>query len=110
MYRKYLLFSFLIFFLLKNIHSQTILNKGDLAIVAVNANLASSGTLNTKDEISFVCFKPITTGTEIQILDAGYENCLAGLWSCGQEGGAKFTRTGPTIAAGTVITFRNTSP
>ena len=110
MYRKPLLLSFLLFFVLINIHSQTILNKGDLAIVAVNANLASSGTLNTKDEISFVCFKPITTGTEIQILDAGYENCLAGLWSCGQEGGAKFTRTGPTIAAGTVITFRNTSP
>ncbi len=110
MYRKYFLLSFLIFFAFKNIHSQTILNRGDLAIVAVNANLASSGTLNTKDEISFVCFKPIMTGTEIQILDAGYENCLAGLWSCGQEGGAKFTRTGPTIAAGTVITFRNTSP
>jgi gliding motility-associated-like protein len=109
-YRKYFLCCFLIFFLLKNINSQTVLNRGDLVIVAVNANLASSGTLNTKDEISFVCFKPITPGTEIQILDAGYENCLSGLWSCGQEGGAKFTRTGATIAAGTVITFRNTSP
>jgi gliding motility-associated-like protein len=79
----------------------TILNRGDLAVLAVNANYNAA-----KDEISFVCFKDITNGTEIQILDAGYENCTAGLWSCGQEGGAKMVRTGGTIPAGTVMTFR----
>lgn len=83
------------------LHAQTILNRGDLAIVGVNAAINSTN----KDEISFVCFKDITNGTEIQILDAGYENCIAGYWSCGQEGGAKLTRTGGTILAGTVITF-----
>jgi gliding motility-associated-like protein len=79
----------------------TTLNRGDLAVLAVNANYNAA-----KDEISFVCFKDITNGTEIQILDAGYENCIAGQWSCGQEGGAKMVRTGGTIPAGTVMTFR----
>jgi gliding motility-associated-like protein len=88
--------------------AQTILNRGDLAVLGVNSNISSvSGNVyNTKDEISFVCFKNITTGTKIQILDAGYQNCVANFWSCGQEGGAEFTRTGGTIPAGTVITFR----
>ncbi len=79
---------------------QTVLNPGDLVILGVDAKLGGS-----PDEISFTCFKDITTGTEIQITDQGYERCYAGLWGSG-EGGAKLTRTGGTILAGTVITFR----
>jgi len=79
---------------------QTILNPGDLVIMGVNANLGGN-----PDEISFACFKDITTGTEIQITDQGYERCYAGLWGSG-EGGARLTRTGGTILAGTVITVR----
>jgi hypothetical protein len=82
----------------------TIINRGDFVILSVNANLPAPNT--SRDEISFVCFKPITTGTQLQILDAGYENCLGGFWSGAQEGGALLTRTGGTIPAGTVITFR----
>ena len=79
---------------------QTILNPGDLVILGVDANLGGN-----PDEISFFCFKDITTGTEIQITDQGYERCYAGLWGSG-EGGARLTRTGGTILAGTVITVR----
>jgi len=78
----------------------TVLNRGDFAIVAVNAAISGS-----RDEISFVCFKDITTGTEIQVTDNGYEGCTAGQWS-GGEGGAILRRTGGTIPAGTVITIR----
>ncbi|MGG9972298.1 gliding motility-associated C-terminal domain-containing protein [Ferruginibacter sp. SUN002] len=88
--------------------AQTVINRGDLAIVAVNANLPAPNS--SRDEISFVCFKDITSGTQLQLIDAGYENCVAGRWSGGQEGGALLTRTGGTIPAGTVITFRTTTP
>ncbi len=80
--------------------SQTTLNRGDLAIVAVNAAISGSS-----DEISFVCFKDITNGTEIQLTDNGYQSCVAVQWS-GGEGGAIIKRTGGTIPKGTVITFR----
>ena len=84
----------------QELFAQTILNPGDLLILGVNANTGGS-----PDEISFVCFKDITTGTEIQITDQGYEYCAAGFWG-NYEGGAKLTRTGGTITAGTVITFK----
>lgn len=83
---------------------QTILNPGDLVILGIDANLSTN-----PDEISFACFQDITTGTEIQITDQGYERCNAGLWGSG-EGGAKLTRVGGTIPAGTVITFRTQQP
>ncbi len=85
----------------------TVLNRGDFAILGVNGNLPAPNS--SRDEISFVCFKDITTGTEIQVTDNGYENCVAGRWS-GGEGGAILRRTGGTIPAGTVITFRTTQP
>jgi|GEM_PF-2192927 len=109
--RIYLLLLILIGTGIGTAKSQTILQRGDLAVLGVNSNISSVSTspYYTKDEISFVCFKNITTGTELQLLDAGYQNCTANLWSCGQEGGAKFTRTGSTIMAGTVITFRTTT-
>ena len=91
-----------ILFISKNYAQPTIINRGDLAILGVNA--AYNGT--SRDEISFVCFKDITPGTELQILDVGYGNCLNNFWSGGQEGGAKLTRTATTLPAGTVVTFR----
>jgi len=93
-----LLFSFLFLSIIS--WGQTILNPGDLVILGVDGNLGGN-----PDEISFACFKDITAGTEIQITDQGYERCYAGLWGS-NEGGAKLVRTGGTITAGTVITFR----
>lgn len=99
--RRIVSFLLLVVFLIcGNIHAQTVLNRGDLAIVGVNAAVSGS-----RDEISFVCFKDIATGTEIQVTDNGYESCMAGLWS-GGEGGAILKRTGAMIPKGTVITFR----
>lgn len=76
----------------------TVLEYGDLAILAVNT-AQSSG-----DEISFVAFKTIATGTEIDFTDNGYERETATLWG-NTEGTLRFTRTGANIPAGTVITF-----
>jgi gliding motility-associated-like protein len=101
---KIVLFLFPFFFISILGRGQTILNPGDLVILGVDANLGGN-----PDEISFACFKDITTGTEIQITDQGYERCYAGLWGS-NEGGAKLTRTGGTIPAGTVITFRTAQP
>jgi len=98
---------FVAFFAATQVFSQTILNRGDFAILAVNANLPTPN--NSRDEISFVCFKDITTGTEIQVTDNGYSSCVTGLWSSG-EGGAVLRRTGGVIPKGTVITFRTTTP
>ncbi len=84
---------------------QTIINPGDLVILGINANVAG----NTVDEISFVCFKDITTGTTFQITDQGYERSYVNLWGS-TEGGATLTRTGGTIPAGTIITFRTDQP
>ncbi len=91
-----------IFFLGTALVAQTILSRGDLAIVGINSTISPS----SQDEISFVCFQNITKGTEIQLTDNGYEACTPGTWSSA-EGGAKLTRTGSTIPAGTVITMRD---
>lgn len=90
---------------------QTIINPGDLVILGIGASKmrCSVSTYTECDEISFACFKDITTGTQIQITDDGYERCYAGLWGSG-EGGAILTRTGGTIPAGTVVTFRTVQP
>lgn len=82
---------------------QTPLFPGDLAVVGINAN--NSCITATADEISFICFKDITTNTQIDITDNGFERQFAGQWGEG-EGFNRFIRTGPMIPAGTVITFR----
>ena len=91
-----------IFFIGTSLIAQTILSRGDLAILGVNSTISPS----TQDEISFVCFQDITKGTEIQLTDNGYEACAPGTWSSA-EGGVTFTRTGSTIPAGTVMTLRD---
>jgi hypothetical protein len=83
-----------------------ILDYGDLAIVAVNANNNGCNGTEGLDEISFVCFKDITNGTTIDMTDNGWERTNAGLWG-NSEGAIRIQRSGSTIAAGTVVTIGN---
>jgi hypothetical protein len=76
----------------------TILEYGDLAIVAVNTNQSNG------DEISFVSFKSISSGTTIDFTDNGYERENTDQWG-DTEGTIRITRTGSAIPAGTVITI-----
>lgn len=78
----------------------TILEPGDLVIVAINTNIDSG------DEICFFAFKDILPGTSIEITDNGYERVSAGLWG-NTEGTIRFTYNGiNTISAGTTICFK----
>jgi hypothetical protein len=90
-----------------DITTTTTLNRGDLAIIAVNVNTeVFSGTQGGQDEIAFVCFKDILPGTTIYITDNGYEKGFAGEWG-GTEGVVTITRIGSTLTKGTVIVFRS---
>lgn len=83
-----------------------VLDKGDIALLGLNANAAcNAGYLAGDDQISFVCFKTILTGFTIDLTDNGYERCNAGQWG-DSEGAVRMTRTGGAIPAGTVITWR----
>ena len=79
--------------------SFTILEKGDLAIIAINTQYLSSGS---DDETCFFAFQDITTGTAIDFTDNGYERVNQGLWG-ETEGVIRIERTGGTITKGTVI-------
>lgn len=57
------------------------------------------------DEISFVVFRDIYTGTTIDMTDNGWQRQVANRWG-NTEGTVRMTRTGGTINAGTVITIR----
>ncbi len=83
------------------------LSQGDIVVVGVCSNIAAcvGGTSAGDDEISFVCFKDITTTTTIDMTDEGWERCNANKWG-NSEGFLRIRRTGSTIPAGTVITFR----
>lgn len=94
--------------ILDNDSPPTVLGRGDLVIVGVDANTNACGGGVGDDEVSFFCFKDITTGTTIDITDNGYERCNAGLWG-NNEGTVRASRIGPTIPRGTVITFRFTA-
>ncbi|MBN2682448.1 MAG: lamin tail domain-containing protein [Bacteroidales bacterium] len=84
----------------------TVLEPGDLAVLGLCSNTAAClGTSAGDDEISFVCFKDITTNTTFEMTDNGWERCNTGMWG-NTEGVIRATRTGGTILAGTVITFR----
>lgn len=81
----------------------TIFKRGDFAIVGVNANNSCSSS--TEDEISFVCFQDIINNTSLDMTDNGWESVLLNKWGTA-EGFVRATRSGGTILAGTVITFR----
>jgi hypothetical protein len=83
----------------------TNLQRGDLAILAVNVNTgAPSGT----DQLAFVCFEDILPGTTIYLTDNGYERQFADEWG-GTEGVIRITRTGTTLPKGTVIVIQSTT-
>ncbi len=86
-----------------DIYTTTTLEKGDLAILAVNVDLGS-GT----DQIVFVCFEDILPGTTIYLTDNGYEREFAGEWG-GTEGLLSITRTGSALTKGTIITIETTT-
>lgn len=85
--------------------AQTVLFPGDLAVLAVNANLNGCTGASGEDEVSFVCFKPIETGTELQLTDNGWQRRFPNRWG-NAEGFVTARRTGPELPAGAVITFR----
>jgi len=78
----------------------TILFQGDLAVVALNTNIGGGD-----DEISFVCFDTLKTGTAIDFTDNGWERANLGYWG-GTEGVIRITRTGVPVLPGEVITIR----
>ena len=56
------------------------------------------------DEISFVCFKAILTGTVLDFTDNGWQRINANQWG-NTEGTIRMTRTGGTVLAGVVMTL-----
>jgi gliding motility-associated-like protein len=85
------------------VNAQTTFVPGDIIVVGVNAN-TGGGT----DQISFVSFKDITTGTVFDLTDNSYERVNAGQFG-DNEGTLRITRTGATITAGTVFTIQFSS-
>ena len=95
----------------------TVFTPGDFAVIALNSNITCyppgpNGVYSAgDDEISFITFKDILNGDSFYITDNGFQRATANEWG-DTEGLYFFTRTGGTIPAGTVITFRflNGSP
>ena len=56
-----------------DIQAQTVLSAGDIIVLAWGANMAGCGVSPDADELSFMCFKDITTGTEIDLTDNAWE-------------------------------------
>lgn len=84
----------------------TLLRRGDFMVLGVNAtNGAPCAFPGGADEISFVVFRDIFTGTTIDLTDNGWQRLLPNRWG-NSEGTVRMTRTGGTIPAGTVITIR----
>lgn len=84
-----------------NITTVTTLQKGDLAVLAVNTNVSGGS-----DEVVFVCFQDILPGTTFYITDNGYERNFANMWG-GTEGVITLTRTNSTLPKGTIIVFKS---
>src|SRR5688572_15886175 len=88
-----------------SINAQTTLYPGDIIVLSWGSDMAACGVTPQSDEISFMCFQDITTGTEIDLTDNGWEHTFANYWG-DNEGTLRMTRTGGTIPAGTVITLQ----
>jgi hypothetical protein len=102
------IFSFLFFSISLKALPPAVLNPGDFAVVSIATDLGPCGLHADDDEISFVCFQDLTTFTNFQITDNGWETAFPGFWG-NTEGTLKITRAGGTIPAGTVITLRATN-
>jgi hypothetical protein len=83
-----------------NITLVTVLQRGDIAILAVNTDINVGN-----DQIAFVCFQDILPGTTIYLTDNGYEREFANEWG-GTEGIISITRTGTTLTKGTIIVIQ----
>ena len=86
---------------------QTVLERGDVAILGVNAKNGGCSDDNdgSEDIISVVFFKDITTGTQIALTDNGYIS--SGDNFRNTEGYLKIQYDGAdTISAGTIIRFK----
>ncbi|MDG4946161.1 Ig-like domain-containing protein [Weeksellaceae bacterium KMM 9713] len=86
---------------------QTVLERGDVVIVGVNARNGGCSDSNdvSEDIISVVFFKDITTGTQIALTDNGYDSQFN--FFRNTEGYLKLQYNGTnTITAGTIIRFR----
>src|SRR5690606_3131769 len=86
-------------------NAQTLLNKGDIVVIGVNANNFDCSGVIYSDEIYLVSFLPITNGTTIDLTDNGWERAYSDYFGT-TEGVYRFTRNGGTIPAGTVFKFR----
>jgi hypothetical protein len=92
-----------------DISTVTILQPGDLAVLAVNTNTnPTGGSLAGTDLISFVCFRDLLPGTTLYITDNGYERQFANEWG-GTEGVIALTRT-TLLPKGTIVTIEATTP
>lgn len=89
------------------ISAPTPFEKGDFAILAVNSNISCLGApyIAGDDEISFMTFRDIVNGDSFIMTDNGWERENPGEWG-NSEGTIQVTRTGGSIPAGTIITFR----
>jgi hypothetical protein len=83
----------------------TELQLGDIAVIAVNANDVGCAGVSASDEIYFVAFVDIATGTSLDITDNGWEHTTAGQFG-DSEGIWRFTYTGATIPAGTIFSIK----
>ncbi len=90
--------------LMTSTSAQTVFVPGDIMLVAINAN-NGCGASSGSDDLSFLSFKDITTGTTFDITDNGWERANSNRWAT-TEGVLRITRTGNTIPAGTVFTLR----
>jgi len=78
------------------------LQAGDLAILAFNTDVGSSGM----DEISFVAFHDIVSGSYIDVTDNSYQKCgTPDGWGI-SEGWIRLQRTNSDLLAGTIVTVR----
>ncbi|MBF8457230.1 T9SS type A sorting domain-containing protein [Kaistella sp. G5-32] len=84
-----------------DIVTPTVLEAGDLAILAVNVNIDVPGN----DEIAFVAFKDINPGTKIFLTDNGYEREFANQWG-GTEGVLTITRKNSVLPKGSIMVIR----
>ena len=86
--------------------AQTMLYPGDIAVLSIASDMEDCGLSPLSDEIAFICFADIETGTEIDLTDNGWEFAFANYFG-DSEGTLRMTRTGGTIPRGTVITLQS---
>ena len=94
----------LYFFFVQGVVAQTLLMPGDVAILSMSTHYRQCGLNGSDDQISLVCFRDIAPGTAIDFTDNGWERLVKGRWG-NSEGFVTAVRTGPTIPAGSILTF-----